>query len=40
MKYGCPPDSPEFPQGPLLQLDDDFMQLVCRAVCEVMGMEV
>jgi mRNA interferase MazF len=27
-------------QGPLLQLDDDFMQLVCNAVCEVMGMEV
>ncbi len=21
-------------QGPLLQLDDDFMQLACKAVCE------
>jgi len=27
-------------QGPLIQLDDDFMYLVSKAVCEVMGMEV
>ena len=33
-------DNKRLIQGPLLQLDDDFMQLVCKAVCEVMGMEV
>jgi len=33
-------DNKRLIQGPLLQLDDDFMQLVCKAVCEVMGMGV
>ena len=33
-------DNKRLIQGPLLQLDDDFMQLVCKAVCVVMGMEV
>jgi mRNA interferase MazF len=33
-------DNKRLIQGPLLQFDDDFMQLVCKAVCEVMGMGV
>jgi mRNA interferase MazF len=33
-------DNKRLMQGPLLQLDDDFMQLICKAVCEVIGMEV
>ena len=33
-------DNKRLIQGPLLQLDDDFMQLVCKAVCAVMGMGV
>jgi mRNA interferase MazF len=33
-------DNKRLIQGPLLQLDDDFMQLVCSAVYEVMGMEI
>ena len=32
-------DNKRLIQGPLLQLDDEFMQLVCKAVCEVIGME-
>ena len=30
-------DNKRLIHGPLLQLDDDFMQLVCKAVCEVIG---
>jgi mRNA interferase MazF len=33
-------DNKRLIQGPLLQLDDDFMHLVSKAVCEVMGMEI
>jgi mRNA interferase MazF len=33
-------DNKRLIKGPLLQLDDDFMELVCKAVCEVMGMAV
>jgi mRNA interferase MazF len=32
-------DNKRLIQGPLLQLDDVHMGLVCKAVCEVMGME-